>query len=381
MGDASMRIPLHRRPGAFVASRYAALSNRLGDRLLAEVIAAPSLRPRLTLPKALAYLFAAWVHLITVLTIAAGMLAIAWLRNVVGVVIGLGLLLFAYELRPRVAKYREVTMPPEQLVHLHGLTGRIAAHLGMSNVDAVAINGEWNASMGRYGWRRRKVLTIGLPLFDALGAQERVALLGHELAHAVNGDSTRGLIVGSAIYSLITWRDVLRPTYARPGIVERIGGAVMRLVSYLPAAGLWLLARLSWHESQRAEYLADALGARLAGRQAAVSTLHTLEQQPIFATALHQLALNRESGDLFAKARARLLEVPRRRVVRPSRYRIEGTHPPTAFRLEFIASRPDEPPEILLTETENRALSEELAAFAPEVQKRLVERYLRRMYR
>ena len=45
------------------------------------------------------------------------------------------------------------------------------------------------------------MLFIGLPLFAILDDAERVSVLGHELAHGVNGDPTRGFVVGTAMIS------------------------------------------------------------------------------------------------------------------------------------------------------------------------------------
>ncbi|HEY7296021.1 MAG TPA: M48 family metalloprotease [Dehalococcoidia bacterium] len=72
------------------------------------------------------------------------------------------------------------------------LTGAIARELHMATINEIAVTPASNAAFGRMGWRRRRVLLLGQPLPLTLDSQERVALLGHELGHGVNGDAVRG---------------------------------------------------------------------------------------------------------------------------------------------------------------------------------------------
>lgn len=64
-------------------------------------------------------------------------------------------------------------------------------------MHAVAVNGETNASVSTYGLRRRRLLTIGLGLWEILGTGQRIALLGHELGHYANGDTARAWSSGT----------------------------------------------------------------------------------------------------------------------------------------------------------------------------------------
>src|SRR5438094_618563 len=77
--------------------------------------------------------------------------------------------------------------------------------------DALVISASFNAEWAVLGWRRRRTLTLGLPLLTVLPPQPRAALIAHELAHARNGDSTRGFFVGGAINALSTWYGILGP--------------------------------------------------------------------------------------------------------------------------------------------------------------------------
>ena len=59
----------------------------------------------------------------------------------------------------------------------------------------------------------------------SLTAGERVALLGHELGHFVNGDPRRGLLTQPALTMLASAADLFRPvrTTVGAGLVEMVG--------------------------------------------------------------------------------------------------------------------------------------------------------------
>lgn len=94
------------------------------------------------------------------------------------------------------------------------LLDRVAAEIGVEPVDAVVVSGEFNAAYGTVGPRRR-VLHLGLPLWESLTAQQKVALLGHEFAHGANGDSRHGVVVGTSLATLAR----LHAVPAEPAVV------------------------------------------------------------------------------------------------------------------------------------------------------------------
>jgi len=94
---------------------------------------------------------------------------------------------------------------------LFRLVEELAASLGASVPDDVFINSDVNASTVRWGLRWRSAIVLGLPLCTAISGQQFVALVGHELAHGVNGDFGRGYIVGTAQQTLRSWAETLNP--------------------------------------------------------------------------------------------------------------------------------------------------------------------------
>src|SRR5262249_42469017 len=117
----------------------------------------------------------------------------------------------AWLMRPKPGK-----MPVKDFVSrkdfpaLYGLANEIALKLGGRPINHIIVNEDFNAAYGVIGWRRVPVLWSGLPLWIALRPQERIALLGHEAAHGMNGDATRSFIVGSAFMALDEWLGLLR---------------------------------------------------------------------------------------------------------------------------------------------------------------------------
>src|SRR5262249_18429622 len=158
---------------------------------------------------------------------------------------------------------------------LRRLIARCAEECGAPEPEFLVFDAEWNASVSRRGLLRHRTLTLGVPLFGAISGQQRVALIAHELAHEVNGDPARRLIPAFAVPSLIRWFSFLYPG----GIYQtgRRDSALLTipLLALARLVELWLLLilQLFGRESQRAEFRADAIAARVAGSAGALSLL------------------------------------------------------------------------------------------------------------
>ena len=101
-------------------------------------------------------------------------------------ILGVILLAATFILRPRLGSVRRLRKSGQVLDRtdapaLYGVADRVAAHLGCPPSYLILANGQFNASYARIGLRRRSVLTLGLPLWEILTPQERIALLGSEI--------------------------------------------------------------------------------------------------------------------------------------------------------------------------------------------------------
>ena len=214
------RCVSNRQPGetnyrpALVDALYAALSQAHG-RTLFEKIKQDShqaLTPRVTVSKCTAFLIAGLIHSATFACAALGMVLIFghW-PNPVFILLGILCLLVAILLRPRLIKPPRGVLTEAQAPGLHELVAEISKAYGRSPVRLIQVSGRFNASLRHAGWRNERILEIGLPLWQVLQPQEKVALIARELAHGANGDVTRSVFVASALNSLCQWHAVLRP--------------------------------------------------------------------------------------------------------------------------------------------------------------------------
>ncbi|MBR7830185.1 M48 family metalloprotease [Actinospica sp. MGRD01-02] len=274
------------------------------------------------------------------------------------------------------------------------LLDRCAAELGCAVPDQVRLGLSFNASTGRAGIRQRSYLLLGVPLWTVLSGQERIALLGHELAHQVNGDTTHGLWAASARRSLHAWTKLLDPRQTRfeeasdMRIAQTSGGGFTTLAALLTPAVLAvlfaplfavavgcqaLLGRLDLYCGQRAEYLADELGAQLAGSEALLGLLVKLglaEAVGGFLTTSKNRsnAKRTEAASVLWPGLAEYVDsIPdterRRRELldRLRNTRTDVSHPANHLRIELTEARPRTPGVLKLSEDEWAAIDAELA--------------------
>jgi heat shock protein HtpX len=269
---------------------------------------------------------------------------------------------------------------------LYRVVDEIAATLHSPPVDMIVIDKEYNASFGRYGWRGRRILTLGLPLFTILQPQERVALFGHELAHGINGDPLRSAFIYNAIYTLSQLYNMLRPDRILPagggwfdGIATILANLLLMAVTQVIGVVIQGLLLLIWHDSQRAEYLADALGAQLAGTDAALHLLDKIHLDGSLELAVQRAGLTRSQIGLMDILREKMASVPAREIARIRRVealnesRLDTAHPPTAFRIQFLQHRLTKVPAYTLSETDSLALDAEFAKRQDRIQRELWE--------
>lgn len=296
-------------------------------------------------------------------------------------------------LRPRLGRLPRDrgVLARAQAPALYGLADRVAAEVGAAPVDVIRTSAAFNASFGLVGLRRRSVLTLGLPLWEVLDEQQRIALLGHEFGHRVNGDHRRSLLLGSALSTIATWYELARPSrFRRPGsplfilIGEVIARALMTGVAWLLYRVLLLLDRLTSRAGQQAEYHADALAARTGGTEAARGMLATLllgdsagiavgrfraegGRRPVRTRAARASAAAPAPDVLWERLREHLASVPAteherlRRCSAWARAAVDATHPPTHLRLALVEAAPAREAAVNTDAAEAAAIAAELA--------------------
>jgi Zn-dependent protease with chaperone function len=372
-------------PSGRRAARRKKLATRQGEQLHAELAAHGLASPRLDAPGVAAYALSWAVHLGTAALAVAGLLLVVFGYSVITqLALGLALLLIAVALRPRLGRLprHAPILRRADAPGLYALLDRIAAEVGTRPVDVVVLTSQVNASVREYGLRRHRLLSLGLPLWKVLTPQQRVAVLGHEFGHYANGDTRQTLVVGTALHTLDSWCHFLRPTSGRGrGPVASFANLAIR-VPWLAVRGLlWVLGRCTLRASQRAEYRADALAARVGSSQAAAgifdalllgsSMRQQLRRQVILArTKNHGADPDAIAAGLWDGVAAHALGVPEsererlRRVGALRGHSTDDTHPPTHLRRALIAQRPQLPAAVVLTDAGAAAVSAELDTLA-----------------
>jgi Zn-dependent protease with chaperone function len=300
--------------------------------------------------------------------------------SVPGAVAGLLVIGLAVLLRPRfgrVPKYAtEVT--PSSAPQLHALVREAATALG-APVPRIYVEGDaFDAAAGMVGLRRRPVLVLGLPLWNALPRQSRMALLGHELGHFVNGDPRRRLLTQPSLTSLAELDALLEPESARETagwtdgfLVVWIVRPLLNLVKLVLRTLLWAprtaLAVLVLREGQRAEYRADLVAARTAGRAAAVDLLDTLVVMDSLAMLIMRDARAgrpvaewpQTTLQLLAEVRPQL--AVRREAATLRETALFASHPPSGLRARLIEATAGESAAVVLDSARNERIDAELA--------------------
>jgi Zn-dependent protease with chaperone function len=333
------------------------------------------------------------VHAFTLSLLLVAALLVWKARNLFTMLIVVILVLTAFAIAPRLGrlpKKKGDVRLREDAPALFGLLDRIGAEMDARPVDAVVVSPVFNASYGAVGLRRRRVLEVGLPLWDVLSEQQRVALIAHELAHGVNGDSRHGLIVGTSLSSLRRLHSAVLPG----GGDVRVNYLIDLIARAIQGAAAWVIElvyrlqmMISLRAGQRAEYLADRLAARVASPAAVMGMLDTLLTAADSHTAVvRRQALPRRTAfwDDHRHGFARLPELERerrRRMAARRRLRVDESHPPTHLRIAALNGRPDAEPRIRLESAEQERVQAELGPDYDRVARDLREAARAALYR
>ncbi|MDX3831979.1 M48 family metallopeptidase [Streptomyces europaeiscabiei] len=368
------------------------LARRHGEQLLTEMLSGRTPRPRRDVSAVMATTLAMTVHGLTLALAAGGVWCMVAGRGAVTVVAGLVFLVLAWALAPRVSR-----LPDDRPVlfradapELFALVDEVARAVGTRSVHTIAVDGSINASVMTYGVRGRRLLTLGMPLWEVLTPAERIALLGHELAHYANGDTRNGLVVGTAVRTLSLWHHTLQPL-PHPSAVEMAVNALYVVPRLLVRGVLELLVRLTSRAGIRAEYLADRLAARTASTQAAVGLMDRLLITETFEVLLrseaNRAALGGSRSTREATARADELwglltayaaSVPEHEYERQRRagarrgHQVDTTHPPTHLRRACLLAAEPVAAMVVPQAHQTERIVTELAAARTEAARRLL---------
>jgi Zn-dependent protease with chaperone function len=295
--------------------------------------------------------------------------------NVVTFVVGGAAILVAITLVPPLSRFDKDhdRLNRAEAPTLYALVDRLAAAVGTRAPCVIAVSPDFNAAVSQYGLRRR-ALYLGLALWGVLTPQQRVAVLGHELGHFVNGDVRHGLLARPAMEMLGRLARLINPGRARnAGALVAVSELMLRIVIRPVAIALMVgqlgILALVFRDGQRAEYLADRGAARLAGTRAAVELSDLLVHgEGGHTTVCAQARAGRGvDGWRIAIAEMRGRQTPDRlHRLRQLTVRCDisllATHPPAGLRSRLLEAGPVLEPAFVLTQAESDQIDAELQA-------------------
>jgi Zn-dependent protease with chaperone function len=283
------------------------------------------------------------------------------------VFLGVALILLALLFRPRFGRAPRSAgrLTPSSAPLLFALLDEVAVAVGTHRPDYVVLTLDDNASMSRCGLRGRSVLRLGGQLWVSLAPQLRVAMLAHEFGHMVNSDPNRGLLVQPVMTSfgrLARWTgaertlggDILAPGRRRPGPFSLFGELFLWAISRVFLVLHLAVTAIGARDHHRAEYLADAMCADVAGTAAAIGLMDRLllgatVRRLIYHSAVHRPPSQwQASVDSYLDARADSLPLRRQHSARTTS--LWDSHPASGRRGRILQIWPARPPRVVLTD-------------------------------
>ncbi len=299
----------------------------------------------------------------------------------------LALLGVAFWLRPRLGRVKPLVeqsfvVTEDKQPALFTLLRGVAKAANTPMPDVVGLSYGWNATAAVVGLRRRRVMTIGIPLFAALRPQERVALLAHEFGHLAHDDSMRQLLRQPALtYFGLLAEAVRAPKMRRPvgnpfyALWMVIGGVLAFLLSIVHFG----LNVLGAREGRRAELRADLLAIRLAGSVGALGVMDMLACVPELAhyvgPSADQTRVMQSWHENVEFQRDRLSGVlPRlRQLTMRHQSGLLASHPAPGRRYEIVAGQPHQDPAVVMTQKLSDQIDAQMLPYAKAVRTRMQE--------
>jgi len=366
---------------------YYKLSRKYTTSLFEQMKASKELKPNFTLSMWVTYLISFFIHGITLITSILSIALIILGRHYIPVVIiGIFLLLISYFLIPKPNRFDKKLSCKKECSELFSLINDIANSLNAPQIDDLVITEDFNAFYYQYGIRQKRVMGIGLPLFNILTSEEKVALISHELSHGINKDIQRDYVVNTALNALEHWYYFVIPdnieNAADPFVVLRIPINILLLGLSKIILGLYYaIQSLSWYNSQRAEYLADYYATMACGTDAMISLSNKICFSDTLDHTIRSYTFNPTKNSLLKEFNKNISSTPEREVERVKlvelheNSRLDRTHPPILYRIKFIKNHYIKDKGFVLDEERAAVLNKELSTIQSEIEKSLVNKY------
>jgi Zn-dependent protease with chaperone function len=379
--------------GNIVDRIYKNIGRRVGKELFQTMLKSSSMKPRITVAKLLALIISYAVYSISIISIVLmAYLIINFGINVVSGLLSLFLMGITIVSFPRFNKVPKGIISRSEFPALYKLLDSITKASNSKDVYGIVINDEFNASYTEIGLKRRKIVTIGLPLFYILSNEEKVALLSHEIAHGINGDIRRGLITGTALNTLIEWYEIISPdsnvddAWGYIPVVSTITKLIMLAFSKIILLVITTLIYLVHNDSQRAEYLADYIGASISGTNEMKALLDKMHLGIYSRIALQKTVLSSGKTNFFHEILEQVNMIPKKEferiklVERMEESKLDVTHPPTAYRISLMEQQKSFSPKITLSESDSFQIEKEMDLAKNNIEKKLINDYKKFLY-
>ncbi|ACU77598.1 peptidase M48 Ste24p [Catenulispora acidiphila DSM 44928] len=370
------------------ARRKREKARRRGEALEQRLIQAGDLRPG-GVARLAAVCFGLAIHALTLLVFAGAMAALLsgiWPLYLL-TILGFGVV---WVLRPRLEKRPGADwLRREKAPGLFAILDRISGATGAPTPKYVKVDARFNAATARRGVRHEPVLILGAPLWQILDGDERLALLGHELGHQVNGDTTQGVLVATARRSLHEWRVLLYPSgvgWSGPGVagLAQLLLPVVLVPFYLMVTGFQTFyGWLQVHVSLRAEFLADDIAAQTASTASVIALMRKLDARPSVEAYVTRTKFGRRTArvtpsledatHMWIGLQDYITTIPEHEYIRAARLselrgtQIDASHPANYLRLRLLKGRPTRGAAVKVTEDEWLGVDRELAPYVTEV--------------
>ncbi|MET0496219.1 MAG: M48 family metalloprotease [Actinoplanes sp.] len=369
--------------------------SRAGFRVDRRIVAAYQRDPDGPVPKGGFRFLVALSALLMVLLVAAvavGVWLIARGAGLPFILLGALLIGAAWLLRPRLGRLKNALrgvhiISPEQAPAIHALVERIAGETGAPVPDVVAFDYSWNAYAAVVGFRRTKVLVLGVRLLLALEPQHLVALIGHELGHFHHEDGHRRLLTQPALTAFGRLSAALRPPpgnavdrgmtgmYALVFIAWQLVGGTVSLLLFAVHLALHILDSPI---RRRTELRADAMAVRAGGSTAALGLVDLFPLLPELSGYVREHVPEDRRPDehwrrMLTVARDReMASAPlRRQLSIRSGASLFTSHPTPGRRHQWISGLPQTAAAVVVGADEAARIERELIPYAAALHRRM----------